>query len=235
MEEMTTSTHFNPAALKFLKALKRNNERDWFNARKDVYEAELKTPMLAVIAEVNDAFAGFAPQFVRNPAKCMMRIYRDIRFSPNKQPYKTNVAAWWARAGLEKTSGAGFYLELSPDALRIAAGAYMPEKNQLLAIRRMLLDDHEELRRLLSAKYLKGRMEPFDGQKMTRGPKGFPADHPALDLILHRQWGIMATLPAEIALSSILGKEIVSRFQLALPMVELLNRPLTAKAKSPLL
>ena len=226
---MNMSAHFSPAALKFLKALTRNNDRDWFNARKETYEAELKAPMLAVIAEVNDALAGIAPQFVRDPAKCMMRIYRDIRFSPNKQPYKTNIAAWWARAGLEKTSGAGFYLELSPDALRIAAGAYMPEKAQLLAIRRMLLDDHEELRRFFSPKYLRGRMEPFDGQKMTRGPKGFPADHPALDLILHRQWGIMATLPTEIALSPNLGKEIASRFQLALPLVELLNRPVTAK------
>ena len=225
------SAHFSPAALKFLKSLRRNNDRDWFNARKDVYEAELKTPMLAVITQVNDALADFAPQFVRDPAKCMMRIYRDIRFSPNKQPYKTNIAAWWASAGLEKTSGAGFYLELSPDALRIAAGAYMPEKDQLLAIRRMLLDKHDELRRLFSVKYLKGRMEPFDGQKMTRGPKGFPVEHPALDLILHRQWGIMATLPTEVALSPVLGKEIVSRFQLALPLVELLNKPLTAKSK----
>ena len=225
------SAHFTPATLKFLNGLKRNNDRDWFNARKGTYEAELKTPMLAVIAEINDALAEFAPQFVRDPAKCMMRIFRDIRFSPNKQPYKTNVAAWWARAGLEKTSGAGFYLELSPDALRIAAGAYMPEKEQLFAIRHMLLDHHEELRTFLSKKYLKGRLEPFDGQKMTRGPKGFPADHPALDLILHRQWGVMATLPTETALSPILGKEIVSRFHLALPMVELLNRPLTAKSK----
>ena len=226
--------HFTPACLKFLRDLGRHNDRDWFNARKDVYEAELKTPMLAVIAEINEDLAGFAPQFVRDPAKCMMRIYRDIRFSPNKQPYKTNVAAWWARAGLEKTSGAGFYLELSPEALRIAAGAYMPEKDQLLAIRRMLLDEHEELRRLFSSKYLKGRMEPFDGQKMSRGPKGFPVDHPALDLILHRQWGIMATLPPETALVPTLGKEIVSRFRLAYPLIELLNRPLTAKTKAPL-
>ncbi len=231
---MNMSAHFNPAALKFLKALKRHNDREWFNARKDVYETELKTPMLAVIAQINDALAGFAPHFVRDPAKCMMRIYRDIRFSPNKQPYKTNVAAWWARTGLEKTSGAGFYLELSTDALRIAAGAYMPEKDQLFAIRRMLLDNHEELRRLFSTKYLKGRMEPFDGQKMRRGPKGFPADHPALDLILHRQWGVMATLPPETALLPILGKEVISRFQLALPMIELLNGPLTMRTKSPL-
>ena len=75
-----------------------------------------------------------------------MRIYRDIRFSKDKRPYKTNLAAWWARHGMEKTSGGGFYLEVSPTAVRIAAGAYMPEREQLLAIRRMLVDRHDDVR-----------------------------------------------------------------------------------------
>ncbi len=103
-----------------------------------------------------------------------MRIYRDIRFSKNKQPYKTNIAAWWARQGLEKTSGGGFYFELNETEVRIAAGVYMPERDQLLAIRRMLLERHLELRDRMGKKQLKGKLTPFDGLKMTRGPKGFP-------------------------------------------------------------
>jgi len=228
------SAHFNDAAIKFLSGLKRNNDRAWFDARKSIYEAEIKAPMLAVIEEVNDAFAGFAPEFVRPPQKIMMRIYRDIRFSKNKLPYKTQVAAWWARQGVEKTGGAGFYLQVGVDEVRIAAGAYMPEKDQLLAIRRMLLERHEDLRECMSKKQLKGKMEPFDGLKMTRGPKGFPADHPAMDLILCRQWGVSTGLPAETALKPTLVKEIVSRFKLALPMVRLLNEPLAGKPKTPM-
>ncbi len=190
--------------------------------------------MLAVIEEINGSLADFAPEFVRPPQKIMMRIYRDIRFSKNKQPYKTHVAAWWARQGLEKTSGAGFYLHIGVDEVRIAAGCYMPEKDQLLAIRRMLLERHEDLRAFMGKKHLKGKMTPFDGHKMNRGPKGFPADHPALDLILCRQWGVSAGLPAETALGPGLLKEIVTRFKLAAPMVRLLNEPLAGKPKQPM-
>ena len=150
--------------------------------------------MLALIAEINEALADSSPQHVRPPQKCMMRIYRDIRFSANKAPYKTQVAAWWASEGLEKTSGAGFYLSLSAAELTVAAGCYMPAAEQLLAIRRHLLDHHEELRALLAGKKLKSKLTEFDGLKLTRAPKGFPADHPAIDLILQRQWGVSAVL-----------------------------------------
>jgi uncharacterized protein (TIGR02453 family) len=219
--------HFNEAGLKFLRNLKRNNDREWFNPRKETYETEVKAPMLAVIAEVNHALAGFAPEYLRDPAKIMMRIYRDIRFSPNKQPYKTNAAAWWARQGMEKTTGAGFYLDVSPEQVTIAAGCYMPAKEQLLAIRRYLLDHHEEMRKLLAGKKLTSAgMLPFEGATLTRPPKGFPADSPAIDLILHRQWGVAARLPAQEALQPGFVAEIVKRYKLALPLVTLLNEPI---------
>ncbi len=228
------STHFSHAALKFLRGLKRHNDREWFDARKPLYEAELKAPMLALIEEVNEDLARFAPEFVRPPQKIMMRIYRDIRFSKNKQPYKTNIAAWWARQGLEKTSGGGFYFELNETEIRIAAGVYMPERDQLLAIRRMLLERHLDLRDRMGKKQLKGKLTPFDGLKMTRGPKGFPPDHPAMDLILQRQWGVSAGLPVDAALRPGLVREVTSRFKLAAPMVQLLNEPLAGKTKPPL-
>ena len=229
------ATHFSQAGIKFLTGLKRHNERVWFDARKSVYEGELKAPMLAVIDEVNAAMETFAPEHVRPAQKCMMRIYRDIRFSKNKDPYKTNVAAWWARQGLEKTSGAGFYFHMTATEVVIAAGAYMPEKDQTLAIRRMLLKQHDEMRAMLSARALKtAGMTPIDGMKMSRGPKGFPADHPAMDLILQRQWGVGATLPVDVALGPGLVKEIAKRFKLAAPMVALLNEPLSGGAKKPM-
>ena len=228
------SAHFDKAAIQFLRGLKRNNDREWFQTRKAVYETSLKMPMLALVDAVNTALLKFAPEFVRPPEKCVMRIYRDIRFSKNKQPYKTNAAAWWARHGLEKTSGGGFYFELNETQITIAAGVYMPEKEQLLAIRTMLLARHEELRKMLRAKKMQDAFQPFDGNPMTRGPKGFPPDHPAMDLILQRQWGVAATLPAETALGPGLAGEIISRFKLASPMVRLLNEPLIERPKKPI-
>ena len=228
------ATHFSNEGLKFLRGLKRNNDRTWFDARKSVYERELKAPMLAVIAAVNDAMVEFAPENVRAPQKAMMRIYRDIRFSRDKSPYKTQVAAWWAREGLEKTSGGGYYFSVSATEVTIAAGVYMPEREQLLAIRRHLVEHHAELRGLLAGKKLKAQLSEFEGLRLTRPPKGFAGDDPAMDLLLCRQWGVAAHLPAEEATKPTLVKAIVERFRLAAPVVKLLNAPLLGKPGQPM-
>ncbi len=225
------ATHFSSEALKFLRGLKRNNDRAWFDARKKIYETELKAPMLAIIAEVNDAMVEFAPENVRPPQKAMMRIYRDVRFSSDKSPYKTQVAAWWAREGLEKTSGGGYYFHVSASEVTVAAGVYMPEREQLLAIRRYLVEHHAELRELLAGKKLKAKLSEFDGRRLTRPPKGFAGEEAAMDLLLCRQWGVAATLPVEVATQATLVKEIVERFRLAAPVVKLLNTPLLGKRK----
>jgi uncharacterized protein (TIGR02453 family) len=225
-EAVEAVPYFREEALKFLRGLRRNNRREWFDARKDVYERELKQPMLALIEAVNAALAEFAPDHVRPAQKSMFRIYRDTRFSADKSPYKTHVAAWWSRAGLEKTSGGGFYFHVAADEVVIAAGVYMPEREQLQAIRKYLLEHHEEVRRLLNDKKLRRAMVMFDGEALTRAPKGFPKEHPAMDLLLCRQWGVTAHLPAAAALKTTLVKEVVSRFRLAAPLVEALNRPL---------
>ncbi len=233
--------HFPEQGLKFLRGLKRNNNREWFEPRKAIYEKELKAPMLAILAAINDAMIDFAPDNVQPPQKAMMRIYRDVRFSADKTPYKPRVAAWWSRAGLEKTSGAGFYFSLNPTELTIAAGSYMPEREQLLAIRRHLAESgesagcqHKQLRTLLANKKLKSRFEQFEGHRLTRPPKGFDPSDPAMDLLLCRQWGIAARLPAETASTPALLKEIVDRFRIAAPIVALLNQPLVGKPRKPL-
>src|SRR5271165_1695323 len=116
--------YFTRQTLDFLRQLKRNNRREWFEARRDMYERDLKQPMLALIEKITHGMADYAPAHVRPPQKCMLRIYRDTRFSADKSPYKTNLAAWWTRSGLEKTSGGGYYFHLTTTDLVIAAGVY---------------------------------------------------------------------------------------------------------------
>ena len=210
--------------------LKKHNEREWFNARKGTFEAELQLPWLQVIEAVNAAFAGFAPEYARPARKVAMRIYRDIRFSPNKNPYKTNVAAWWSTTTVERTSGGGFYAQAGPDGVVVAAGVYQPMPAQLLLIRRHLQQHHAELRKMLQGKKLRELLPDFDGNSLKRMPKGFAADDPAGDVLLHRQWALSVRLPAEVALGAGLVKEITSRFKAAAPMVALLNAPLLAAA-----
>jgi uncharacterized protein (TIGR02453 family) len=217
---------FSEESLKFLRALKRNNRRDWFDPRKPLFESTLKAPMLKVVEAVTGAMADFAPDHIRPAQKCMMRIYRDTRFSNDKTPYKSNVAAWWSRHGLEKTSGGGFYFHLAATELVIAAGVYMPEREQLMAIRTFLLDHHQELRKLLAGKKLRRLFESDHGELLSRPPKGFPKDHPATDLLKCRQWAIVARLPPEAALDPSLVRQIVAHFRAAAPLVALLNQPL---------
>ena len=104
--------------------------------------------------------------------------------------------------GMEKTSGAGYYFQVSPKGVVIAAGSYMPEKDQLAAIRHWLLDNHAEFRALLTKPAVKKTFKEFEGEALTRPPKGFPPDHPAMDLIKCKQWGLSTTLPAETALEA---------------------------------
>ena len=228
------AAHFSNEGLKFLRGLKRNNDREWFAARKTIYERELKAPMLAVIAEVNEAMLEFAPENVRPPHKAILRIYRDIRFSKDKRPYKIHQAAWWVRDGLHRTSGAGFYFDVSTTAVTVAAGVFMPEREQLLAIRRYLVEHHAEFRRVLAGKKMRSLMQETDGRRLTRPPKGFAADDPAMDLLVCRQWGVSAELPLERATKATLVKDIVERFRVAAPMVALLNAPLVGRPKRPL-
>jgi len=211
--------------MKFLRGLKRNNDREWFEARRDVYERALRAPMLAVAEEIAAAMHAFAPEHVRPANKAVMRIYRDTRFSKNKLPYKTHLAAWWARRGMEKTSGGGFYLQVSPDAVMVAAGLYMPEREQLLAVRRWMSARHSDYR-AETAKLLRSKSLGFtdiDAQALTRMPKGFAADDPAGELVRATNWGVSATLPAELALDASLVSEVVKRFKAAAGLVDRLN------------
>jgi uncharacterized protein (TIGR02453 family) len=220
--------YFRPEGLKFLRSLARHNDREWFQPRKTTFEAELKEPMLAIIRKVTDAMADFAPDFVRPAEKCLFRIYRDTRFSNNKLPYKTHVAAWWTPHGLEKTSGAGFYFHISAKEVVVAAGAYMPEKDQLAAIRHWLLENHLELRKLLQRPSVRSTFAEFEGNALVRAPKGFPVEHPGMDLIKCRQWGLSTTLLAETALDPKFPALLIRHFRLAAPVVHALNTPLLA-------
>lgn len=221
--------YFRPEGLKFLSGLARNNRREWFQARRDLFERELKAPMLEIVRRVTDAMAEFSPEHLRPPEKCMMRIYRDTRFSSDKTPYKRHVAAWWACEGMEKTSGGGFYFHVSAKELVIAAGVFMPQREQLLAIRTWLLENHEEFRRLLHDKKLRKVFPDFEGVSLSRPPKGFPKDHPAMDLLLCQQWGVSATLSSDLALKPKFPTFLAESFRLATPLIRALNTPLTAR------
>ncbi len=220
--------YFRPEALTFLRNLARHNDREWFQPRKAQFESELREPMLAAVRKITDAMLDFAPSHVRPAEKSLFRIYRDTRFSNDKRPYKTHVAAWWSHQGLQKTSGAGYYFHVSAKEVVIAAGAYMPEKDQLSQIRHWLLDHHAEFRKLLRSAALRKAFVEFEGNALIRPPKGFPTEHPGMDLIRNRQWGLSVTLPAKTAMDPNLAAVVIRHFKLAAPIIDALNTPIAA-------
>lgn len=223
--------YFRPEALKFLRSLARNNDREWFQPRKATFEAELKEPMLALVRKVNEALVDCAPLYIRPAEKSLFRIYRDTRFSADKTPYKNHVAAWWAREGLEKVSCAGFYLHLEPKQLLIAAGVWLPQKEQLHQIRQWLVEHHAEFRKLLESSAVRKVFPDFEGNPLVRAPKGYDPEHPGIDLIRCRQWGVSVSLPAETAFDPKLPALVVRHFKTVAPLVEALNTPLAATLK----
>ena len=215
--------HFSEQAFDFLEELEHRNNREWFQENKPVYETELKAPMLEVIAAINTRLTEFAPDYLRPPPKAMLRIYRDVRFSNDKTPYKTHLAASWPRQGLEKVGGAGFFLQVGVHGVMVAAGAYSPGSPQLRAIREYLLDHHDEMRAVLADAALTRVAEPFDGRPLLRAPRGFDAEHPAADLLRVRSWAHFARLPGDTALRDDFIDAVVERFRALAPFVDLLN------------
>jgi uncharacterized protein (TIGR02453 family) len=226
-------TGFPSEAMTFLRALKKNNHREWFQPRKGVYEAKVKAPMVEMIASLNQNLARFAPDYVTDPQKAVFRIYRDTRFSPDKTPYKTHVAARFPRRGLGKDGGAGLYFSVSPEEVEVAGGIYMPDRDQLRIVREFLAEHHARLRRVLAGKKLAASMGGLWDQQSARVPRGYRPDHPAADLLRYKHWALYKLLDPAIAVTPALFEEVLADFRAMIPFVELMNEPLLAAAKKP--
>jgi uncharacterized protein (TIGR02453 family) len=172
--------------LDFLVGLRENNERDWFEANRKQYEAAKKNveqvvnKLLADLVSIDGSLQGLEAKSV------MFRIFKDVRFSKDKSPYKTNMGAWMAGGG-KNTMNAGFYLHVEPDGKSfLAGGSYMPPANVLKAIREAIDYDHEGLRDILKGKNFVKYFGKLEGETVKTAPKGYDKDHPAIDLLRHK-------------------------------------------------
>ncbi len=222
---------FPEEGMQFLRGLKKNNRREWFQPRKQVFDECVKAPMEQLVESVNAKLLRFAPQYITEPKKAVYRIYRDTRFSNDKTPYKTHIAASLTRTGMQRHISAGFYFSVSPEQIEVAAGVYMPGAEQLRLLRAHIAEHHEELERILRNATLRKLMGGLWGEKFARMPKGYPADHPAGELLRAKHWVLYDTerIDAKLATTTKLLPELVKRFQAMTPFVEFLNRPLAGR------
>jgi uncharacterized protein (TIGR02453 family) len=220
---------FPPDALKFFRGLKRNNHRDWFQPRKEIFESKVKAPMIQLVESINAALEKFAPDYMNDPKKAVYRIYRDLRFSADKSPYKTHLAAIFPKRGGERGSTPGFYFHISAKQIAIAGGLYEPQPDQLYAVRSWLAENHAKFLKVV--KTVEKTMGPMQGESLRRIPKGFDAAHPAAELLKKKQWVFYASLPAVLATSPKFEAELIQRFKALLPVMELLNTAVSSAKK----
>ena len=220
-----SAPHFSPKAVSFLRSLKRNNDREWFRERKDQYETFVKAPMVAVIEQLAHDFQTFAPELVASQ-KSIYRIYRDTRFSDDKTPLKTNIAASFPWRGLPRHQGAGLYLEVAHQWVWIGGGMYAPETSQLAAVREHIAANHKRLRAIVESPGFKKAVGALDGAKLQRVPRGFDKDHPAAEYLRHRQFLAAKEYPAAFASDPKVYAGVLGVFKQVAPLVRFLNEPL---------
>lgn len=217
---------FPREGIQFFRGLARNNNREWFQPRKPVFEDKVKRPMHELVAALNTAMMNYAPEYVTDPGKAVYRFYRDTRFSKDKSPYKQQIAASFPRRGLERHDGAGFYCAVSHKEIAVGGGIYMPSPETLLAVRTHIAAHHEEFRRITGSRTVRKLFGELQGEQLSRTPKGFPCGHPADDLLRMKQFLLYIELPSDIATTPRLFTEIETRFRAMSPFLEFLNAPL---------
>jgi uncharacterized protein (TIGR02453 family) len=217
---------FTAGTLSFLRRLKRNNRREWFNARRDEYERVVRQPMIAIIERLAIDLRSFAPELVASPKASMYRIHRDTRFSDNKTPYKTHVAAVFPCRGLPKHEGAGLYFHVSPDGVWVGGGMYAPQTPQLHAVREHIAVNSRRLRAIVSSPAFRRAVGALEGEQLQRVPRGFPKDHEAAEYLKYRQFLAGCEFPAAFARSPKFYGGLVRVFRHIAPLIRFLNEPL---------
>src|SRR2546428_754884 len=180
---------FSTATLTFLRGLKRHNDRAWFEAHRAVYQADVKQPMRELIEEMDVRLTRFAPEIIGEPKRSMFRIYRDIRFSPDKSPYKTHASCWFyhrdgsravGREAEGEGAGAGFYFQIAPGDSFVGGGMWMPPRDALLKLREAIADDPTRFTKIATDRRLVRRFGGLsDEAVLRRVPRGFAPDHAA--------------------------------------------------------
>jgi uncharacterized protein (TIGR02453 family) len=187
---------FGPEAIRFLGRLERNNRRDWFERHRPVYEREIRDPMRALVEEMDVRLARLAPELVGDPKRSIFRIHRDVRFSPDKSPYKTNAACQFYHcdagrgAGQDaEGAGAGLYFQIAREECFVAGGMWMPARPALDRIREAIADAPEDFEAFLRAPTFKRRFRRLDQEaQLKRMPRGFGETHRAAGWLRYRSF-----------------------------------------------
>ena len=216
------------STLKFLKDLKKNNNKPWFDAHRKQYE-EAKNDFEKFIQSILDKHSKNDIDLKELTAKkCLFRINRDVRFSKDKSPYKTNFGASMDKGG-KKSGLAGYYFHLEPGKSFLGGGIWMPQPDTLKKVRQEIDYCYDEFKKIISNKKFKaiyGDLYAGEDIKLSKVPQGFEKDNPAADYLKFKSWLVLADITDSTLTSKELLTKTVNAFYLMQPFIKFLNRPL---------
>jgi uncharacterized protein (TIGR02453 family) len=222
---MEQHSYFTEDLFRFLKELRQHNERDWFQQNKERYETAVRGPLISFIGDLGTPLKKINPYLVADPRPVggsMMRIYRDIRFSKDKSPYKTAVAAhFWHDEGKEGATP-GYYIRLEPGGSLVGAGIWQPEPGALRKIRNAIVGDSKRWKRATSAGQL-GLHCKMVGESLRRVPRGYDPDHPLAEDLKRKDFTVGLRLPDKEVLRRDFLNHTLATFRKMAPFVEFLS------------
>jgi uncharacterized protein (TIGR02453 family) len=216
------AVYFGPGLFGFLRDLARHNDRQWFLANRERYEAEVREPVLRFIADFGPHLRRISAEFVADPRPVggsMFRIHRDTRFSADKSPYKTHAAAHFRhRAATRDVHGPGFYLHLEPGGSFAGGGVWHPDGDALARVREAIVADPEGWRAV------RRRVREIEGETLARVPRGFDPDHPFADDLKRKDfYASVSFSDGEVTGPRFLAG-CAAAFRAAAPLVEFVTR-----------
>ena len=214
------------STIKFLKDLKKNNTKEWFDKNRKTYEAA-KEDFAQLVDTVIQQFGKKDTSIATLTAKdCMFRINRDVRFSKDKSPYKTNMGASFSKGG-KKVIAAGYYFHCEPGQAFVGGGLWMPDADVVKKVRQEIDYSFDEFSKIIKNKKLVAQykgLEISDETSLTREPKGYEKDNPAIQFIKLKSWLAVTSLTDADLIDKNLTKKIVTSFEALQPLIEFLNR-----------
>ena len=214
--------HFSPEFLQFFKDLAANNNRDWFTQNKKHYELVVKKPFEVFITDMINRVKKDDPKVKIEAKDAIFRIYRDVRFSKDKTPYKIQVSAIISPGGRKDMLTPGMYLEFGPEHIRVYGGVYSPEKNDLFNIRSYIIDHNDEFNKLLKNKKFVDMYGEIRGEKNKILAKEFKEAAQDQPLIFNKQFYYFGQMEPELALEKDLIERIYAFYEAAKPMKKFL-------------
>ena len=212
------------STIHFLKLLKKNNNKEWFDKNRKLYEAAKEDYLKFVTTVLNEVQEFDKSLLELQPKQCIFRLNRDVRFSKNKDPYKTNFGASFSK-GAKKIQCAGYYFHLEPGANFVGGGLWMPMAPDLNKVRQEIDYCYKEFSSILKKSIFKSIYGEMDQTaKLVRPPKGFELDNPALEYLKLKSFVVTRPLKDSELTDKLLVKNIVKDFKTIAPLVHFLNR-----------